>query len=65
MAGTTSGTFRLCEIFMRADDRGCELSSMMNAVKRAKNIGVPLIVIGSPHRSILRHLVEYVDFEAA
>jgi hypothetical protein len=38
---------------------------MINAVKRAKNIGIPLIVIGSPHRPILRHLVEYVDFEAA
>jgi len=38
---------------------------MMNAVKRAKNIGVHLIVISSPHRPILRHFVEYVDFEAA
>jgi hypothetical protein len=38
---------------------------MINAVKRAKHIGIPLIVIASPYRSVLRHLVDYVEVEAA
>jgi hypothetical protein len=38
---------------------------MINAVKWAKNIGIRLIVISSPYRSVLRHLVDYVEVEAA
>lgn len=34
---------------------------MINAVKRAKHIGIPLVVIPSPYRSVVRHLVEYVE----
>jgi hypothetical protein len=38
---------------------------MINAVKWAKHVGILLIVITSPYRSVLRHLVEYVEVEAA
>jgi hypothetical protein len=38
---------------------------MINLVKRAKHIGIPLVVIASPYRSVLRYLVEYVEVEAA
>jgi len=38
---------------------------MMNPVTGAKHIGIPLVVIASPYRSVLRHLVEYVEVEAA